>query len=79
MGIELKSKNFGVAPVEGRKELEPLARLPEKGEPVAHGRGFQLQAEWQGDTSRGLEFVTNPPGVPTLEAWLQHGQAMARG
>jgi hypothetical protein len=78
MGIELESSNFEVDTAEQAKQgLAPAERLPPKGAPIAHGRGFQLQSEYKGDNARGIEFVTNPPGMPTLNDWIQHAHVMA--
>lgn len=78
MGIELESSNFEVDTAEQAKQgLAPAERLPPKGAPIAHGRGFQLQSEYKGDNARGIEFVTNPPGMATLNDWIQHAHVMA--
>jgi hypothetical protein len=78
MGIEIESSNFDVDTAEPGKQGQPAAsRLPPKGAPIAHGRGFQLQSEYKSDSARGIEFVTNPPGMPTLNDWIQHAHVMA--
>jgi hypothetical protein len=79
MGIELETSKFEVDTAVPAKKAQPKStRIPAKGAPVAHGRDFQLQSEALSDSSRGLEFVTNPPGMPTLADWMRHAHDIAQ-